>query len=102
MSPAPWSKPSRAAGPVEVPFVGSARSTIGVEWEIALVDKQTRDLSNTAAEVMDGVGALDTWEIGALDERQNRQYDRELNSIAQSFGLGVVIDIEPDVIGKAH
>ncbi|WP_315772822.1 glutamate--cysteine ligase [Rhodococcoides kroppenstedtii] len=58
MSPAPWSKPSRAAGPVEVPFVGSARSTIGVEWEIALVDKQTRDLSNTAAEVMDGVGAL--------------------------------------------
>lgn len=41
-----------------VPFAGSPRPTLGVEWEIALVDRTTRDLSNTAAEVFDAVGAL--------------------------------------------
>ncbi|MGY2009129.1 glutamate--cysteine ligase [Nocardia gipuzkoensis] len=41
-----------------VPFEGSPRPTIGVEWEIALVDKVTRDLSNTAAEVFDSLGDL--------------------------------------------
>ncbi|MFC4126156.1 glutamate--cysteine ligase [Nocardia rhizosphaerae] len=39
-----------------VPFPGSPRPTIGIEWEIALVDKVTRDLSNTAAAVFDVVG----------------------------------------------
>ncbi|MFF3574668.1 glutamate--cysteine ligase [Nocardia jiangxiensis] len=37
---------------------GSPRPTLGVEWEIALVDKQTRNLSNTAAAVFDEVGDL--------------------------------------------
>ncbi|MEV0249376.1 glutamate--cysteine ligase [Nocardia sp. NPDC050712] len=41
-----------------VPFKGSPRPTIGIEWEIALVDKVTRDLSNTAADVFDAVGEL--------------------------------------------
>ena len=41
-----------------VPFPGSPRPTLGVEWEIALVDRATRDLSNTAAEVFDAVGDL--------------------------------------------
>ncbi|APE37520.1 glutamate--cysteine ligase [Nocardia mangyaensis] len=39
-----------------VPFSGSPRPTIGIEWEIALVDKVTRDLSNTASTVFDAVG----------------------------------------------
>lgn len=33
-----------------VSFRGSPRPTIGIEWEIALVDKVTRDLSNTASD----------------------------------------------------
>lgn len=41
-----------------VPFPGSPRPTLGVEWEIALVDRVTRDLSNTAAEVFDAVAEL--------------------------------------------
>lgn len=41
-----------------VPFPGSPRPTIGVEWEIALVDRTTRDLSNTAAVVFDKVAEL--------------------------------------------
>ncbi|MGW5435365.1 glutamate--cysteine ligase [Nocardia asteroides] len=47
------------AGAIQtVPFRGSPRPTIGIEWEIALVDKVTRDLSNTAATVFDAVGDL--------------------------------------------
>ena len=41
-----------------VPFRGSPRPTIGIEWEIALVDKASRDLSNTASAVFDAVGEL--------------------------------------------
>ena len=35
---------------------GSPRPTVGVEWEFALVDAETRDLSNEAAEVIEELG----------------------------------------------
>lgn len=41
-----------------VEFPGSPRPTVGVEWEIALVDKTTRDLSNSASDVFDTVGTI--------------------------------------------
>ncbi|UGT40877.1 glutamate--cysteine ligase [Nocardia yamanashiensis] len=46
------------AGIKKVPFNSSPRPTLGVEWEVALVDKQTRDLSNTAAAVFDACSEL--------------------------------------------
>lgn len=46
------------AGIKKVPFNSSPRPTLGVEWEVALVDKQTRDLSNTAAAVFDACSDL--------------------------------------------
>jgi glutamate---cysteine ligase / carboxylate-amine ligase len=39
-----------------VDFAASPRPTLGVEWEFALVDAQTRDLSNEAVEVMAEIG----------------------------------------------
>ena len=39
---APWC-------PERIEFAGSYRPTVGVEWEFALVDAVTRDLSNEAA-----------------------------------------------------
>ena len=39
--------------PIE--FTSSPRPTVGVEWEFALVDKTTRDLANTAAELFTAV-----------------------------------------------
>ena len=36
---------------MRIDFHGSPEPTLGVEWEFALVDKQTRDLSNTASEL---------------------------------------------------
>jgi carboxylate-amine ligase len=38
---------------VDIDFRSSSRPTLGVEWEFALVDKETRDLSNTAAELFE-------------------------------------------------
>ncbi|MFJ1459489.1 glutamate--cysteine ligase [Nocardia sp. N2S4-5] len=46
------------AGVGKVHWNSSPRPTLGVEWEIALVDKNTRNLSNTAAAVFDTVGDL--------------------------------------------
>ena len=44
----------RAASRID--FAGSPRPTLGVEWEFALVDAQTRDLSNEAASVIAEIG----------------------------------------------
>ena len=39
-----------------IDFAGSPRPTLGVEWEFALVDAETRDVSNEAAEVIEELG----------------------------------------------
>ena len=50
MSSAPVSHPGH------IDFAGSPRPTLGVEWEFALVDADTRDVSNEAAEVIVELG----------------------------------------------
>ena len=45
---------SRPAGRID--FTGSPRPTLGVEWEFALVDSQTGELSNEAAAVIAEIG----------------------------------------------
>ena len=45
---------SRPAGRID--FTGSPRPTLGVEWEFALVDSQTGELSNEAATVIAEIG----------------------------------------------
>jgi glutamate---cysteine ligase / carboxylate-amine ligase len=40
---------------VSIDFEVSTHQTLGVEWEFALVDKTTRDLSNTALELFEAV-----------------------------------------------
>jgi carboxylate-amine ligase len=42
--------------PARLGFAGSPRSTLGVEWEFALVDPGSRDLSNEAAAVITDIG----------------------------------------------
>ncbi|WP_067571320.1 glutamate--cysteine ligase [Nocardia acidivorans] len=50
------------AGISKVHFNSSPRPTLGVEWEVALVDKTTRDLSNRAAAVFEACGDLRSWD----------------------------------------
>jgi carboxylate-amine ligase len=40
---------------VVVDYTSSPRPTVGVEWEFALVDQRTRDLSNTASQLFEAV-----------------------------------------------
>jgi carboxylate-amine ligase len=40
---------------VEIPFTSSPRSSLGVEWELELVDLETRELASAATEVLDEV-----------------------------------------------
>ncbi|MDA0252055.1 MAG: glutamate--cysteine ligase [Mycobacterium sp.] len=42
--------------PARLGFAGSPRPTLGVEWEFALVDPGSRDLSNEAAAVINDIG----------------------------------------------
>jgi glutamate---cysteine ligase / carboxylate-amine ligase len=42
---------------VVVAFTPSPRPTVGVEWEVALVDRRSRDLVNAAEDVLSGVGS---------------------------------------------
>jgi glutamate---cysteine ligase / carboxylate-amine ligase len=42
---------------VGIDYAASARPTLGVEWEFALVDRTTRDLANSASELFDRVRA---------------------------------------------
>jgi carboxylate-amine ligase len=51
----PASTPTNRAR-AHIDFAGSPRPTIGVEWEFALVDAQTRDLSNEATSVIAEIG----------------------------------------------
>jgi carboxylate-amine ligase len=55
VSSAPVSGPRHRAA-AHIDFVGSPRPTIGVEWEFALVDAHTRDLSNEATAVIAEIG----------------------------------------------
>ena len=54
MSSLPGSADSHT--PPRIDFAGSPRPTLGVEWEFALVDARTRDLSNEAAAVIAEIG----------------------------------------------
>ena len=40
---------------MQIEFRASPRPTLGIEWEFALVDRDTRDLANCAAALFDTV-----------------------------------------------
>jgi carboxylate-amine ligase len=44
---------------VEIPFARSERSTIGIEWELALVDADSGDLRQVAKHVLEAVAPLE-------------------------------------------
>jgi len=48
--------PAVSSASARIDFAGSPRPTLGVEWEFALVDADSRDLSNEAAAVIADIG----------------------------------------------
>ena len=47
------------AAPVALPFARSERSTVGIEWEVALVDADSGDLRQAAQTILDAVRSPD-------------------------------------------
>jgi len=47
------------AAPVSLPFARSERSTVGIEWEVALVDADSGDLRQAAQAIFDAVQPAD-------------------------------------------
>jgi carboxylate-amine ligase len=41
---------------VEIPFTSSPRSSLGVEWELELVDLDSRELASASSEILDELG----------------------------------------------
>src|SRR5699024_1774894 len=47
--------PARHYGRMRIPFAASERSTVGIEWELALVDADSGDLRQVAETVLEAV-----------------------------------------------
>ncbi|GAA1652186.1 glutamate--cysteine ligase [Microbacterium flavum] len=81
-----------------VPFATSARSSMGVEWEIMLADADTGDLVPRAPEVLAAIGA------GADLERHTITEELLTNTIEVTSGIGdtvaAVIDDIADAIAQ--
>jgi len=44
---------------VEIPFASSERASLGVEWELQLVDRETRELTSGAVEILEEIRPAD-------------------------------------------
>ncbi|HET6627188.1 MAG TPA: glutamate--cysteine ligase [Nocardioidaceae bacterium] len=86
--PLPERRPMWFDRDVGVEFLGSSRPTLGVEWEFALVDKTTRDLSNTAAALFDAVHKQSG--AGADDSRLHKELLR--NTVEVVTGVCDTVD----------
>lgn len=75
---------------MELPFASSARSTLGIEWELALVDRQTGDLRSVAERILEAAHA-DYPEISGDQEHPYVKQELLLNTIE------LVTDICTDV-----
>lgn len=69
-----------------IDYCGSAHPTLGVEWEFALVDKVTRDLSNTASELFESVRRKE----GADDPKLHKELLR--NTVEVVSGICGTVD----------
>jgi carboxylate-amine ligase len=67
---------------MHLPFAQSERSTVGIEWELALVDKDSGDLRQVAQTVLDAVRPPDR------DSHPNIAQELLLNTVEVISGVG--------------
>src|ERR687889_786146 len=71
---------------MKIDFASSRQSTLGVEWELALVDAQTGELSSVANEVLRGVAARHP-ELNEDDEHPHIKQELLLNTVELVTGI---------------
>ena len=80
-----------------IDFRASERATLGVEWELALVDRATRDLVNRAPEVLAAVAEAPAVRAGAVHR------ELLLNTIEVVTGIcGTVPEAMADLAGTVR
>jgi carboxylate-amine ligase len=71
---------------VKIDFASSRQSTLGVEWELALVDAETGELASVANEVLRGVVARHP-ELNEDDEHPHIKQELLLNTVELVTGI---------------
>jgi len=71
---------------VEIPFCPSARATLGIEWELMLVDRETRQLRNEAAEVLEEMTAARGLDPG-VHEHPRAKHELLQNTVELVTGI---------------
>lgn len=71
---------------MKIDFASSRQSTLGVEWELALVDAQTGELASVANEVLRGVAARHP-ELNEDDEHPHIKQELLLNTVELVTGI---------------
>ena len=79
-----------------IEYAGSPGPTLGVEWEFALVDRTTRDLSNNAGELFDRVHA-------SAGEQPSLHKELLRNTVEVVTGIcGTTAEAVADLVGTLH
>ncbi|XAS63318.1 glutamate--cysteine ligase [Pseudarthrobacter sp. So.54] len=71
---------------MKIEFASSRQSTLGVEWELALVDADTGELASVAKEVLRGVAAKHP-ELNEDDEHPHIKQELLLNTVELVTGI---------------
>jgi len=71
---------------MEIDFASSGQSSLGVEWELALVDAETGELASVAGEVLRGVVARHP-ELNEDDEHPHIKQELLLNTVELVTGV---------------
>ncbi|MET3949484.1 glutamate--cysteine ligase [Arthrobacter sp. UYEF36] len=71
---------------MKIDFASSRQSTLGVEWELALVDAETGELASVANEVLRGVAARHP-ELNEDDEHPHIKQELLLNTVELVTGI---------------
>jgi carboxylate-amine ligase len=71
---------------MKIDFASSKQSTLGVEWELALVDAETGELASVANEVLRGVAARHP-ELDEDDEHPHIKQELLLNTVELVTGI---------------
>jgi glutamate---cysteine ligase / carboxylate-amine ligase len=81
---------------VGIEYAGSPGPTLGVEWEFALVDRTTRDLSNNAGELFDRVHA-------SAGDQPSLHKELLRNTVEVVTGIcGTTAEAVADLVGTLH
>ena len=71
---------------MKIDFAPSRQSTLGVEWELALVDGRTGELASVANEVLRGVASRHP-ELNEDDEHPHIKQELLLNTVELVTGI---------------